>query len=124
MSPTGVYLSLKGMIYASNSVFSITEIGVTDTSTDNALKCVTDRMPCCSTDTVGQWFFPDGSQVSDNTSSPFYRSRGDDDGTVNLNRLNAGVMEPAGQFRCDVPDANGMSQTLYANISKDVFCSY
>ena len=109
-------------MYANNSVFSINDIGVTSMpmpAVDNALKCVTDRMPCCEGDAVGEWFFPDDSLVTNISSNPFYRSRGDD-GTVNLNRLNAEVTEPAGLYRCQVPDADGINQTLNANIGKSI----
>ena len=48
----GVYLSLKGSVYANNSVIIITEIGAEsdpDTATNEALQCITDRRPCCRT---------------------------------------------------------------------------
>ena len=62
----GVYLSLKGVVYANNSVISITEIGETnpDTNLNEGLQCITDRVPCCrSTFRAGEWYFPNGTMV-------------------------------------------------------------
>jgi hypothetical protein len=41
----------------------------------------------------------------------FYRNRGEDDGTINLNRP-SGVIIPTGLFCCEVPDFAGDSQSL------------
>ena len=58
----GVYLSLKGVVYANNSVIPITEIGETDDTSNNGLQCITDKRPCCQTqlDRFGEWYYPDG----------------------------------------------------------------
>ena len=117
-SSTGVYLSLEGVVYANNSLISITEIGKTTSS--NSLQCVTDRRPCCATqpNRAGEWFFPDGMRVQFvSGATTFYRDRGDD-GTVNLNRVNAGIMSPTGLFCCVVPDAIGDMQRVCADISE------
>ena len=39
----GIHLSLKGVVYANNSVIPITEIG--RTTTNATLQCITDSMP-------------------------------------------------------------------------------
>ena len=117
----GVYLSLNGVIYANNSVISITEIGETRniyTTSNTGLQCITDRRPCCSSfpNRYGQWFFPDRTTVpSLSYNSLFYRNRGDN-GTVNLNRVNASVTMPTGQFCCMVHDAADTEQTVCADI--------
>ena len=123
----GIYLSLKEVFYANNSVIQITEIGQTNTAmppSNNGLQCVTDRMPCCAAvmGRAGEWNFPDGTAVPVLGAGPtmattFYRSRGSD-GTVNLNRLNANVIMPTGLFCCEVPDAAGRMQRVCANISE------
>ena len=117
---TGVYLSLRGVVYANNSVISITEIGVTnpDTNLNEGLQCITDRIPCCRRDfRTGEWYFPNRTMVSGQSNSPsFYRNRGMDDGTVNLNRINANVMMPTGLFCCKVPDGTGIVQTVCVTI--------
>ena len=123
---TGVYLSLNGVIYANNSAIQITEIGQTDPDTDlnEGLKCITDRMPCCRVAfRTGEWFMytPDRTTVPEpSTIVSFYRNRGYDDGTVNLNR-NAGFMSPTGLFCCEVPDAAGDIRPVCANIGKRIF---
>ena len=121
----GVYLSLKGMIYANNSAIQITEIGETDPVTDlnEGLQCVTDRMPCCrNAFRAGEWYMYTGhDRIILPGPSPdvvsFYRNRGHDDGTVNLNRP-SDVMSPTGLFCCEVLDAAGDIQALCANIGK------
>ena len=115
----GVYLSLRGVVYANNSVIQITEIGETNTTSNTGLQCITDRRPCCAThpNRFGQWYYPDGVTTVPpiGRATIFYRTRGDD-GAVNLNCLNANVMMPTGLFCCEVPDAAGNTQHLCANI--------
>jgi hypothetical protein len=120
---TGVYLSLRGAVYANNSAIPIAEIGETNSTSNTGLQCVTDRIPCCSAlaTRTGEWFFPDGMTIVPNQAgaSSFYRNRGPgDDGTVNLNRLNTNVMMPTGLFCCELPDATGMMQRVCANIGE------
>ena len=86
---------------------------------NTGLQCLTNRRPCCSTlpNREGDWLFPDGTAVPGPAQSPttFYRNRGDD-GTVNLNRLNANVMMPTGQFCCRVRDTADTVQTVCVDI--------
>ena len=131
----GVYLSLKGVVYANNSMIRITEIGETNPDTDlnNGLQCITDRMPCCrNAFRAGEWYIYTGSDrtmVSGSfillTDTNFvYRNRGYDDGTVNLNRP-SGVIMPTGLFCCEVPDFAGDSRSLCAYIGILLFyCMY
>ena len=110
------------MVYANNSVISISEIGETDrfnpSLMNNAVQCVTDRKPCCRSGVErGQWFFPGGEEVLAQ-SSTFYQSRGDNDGTINLNRMD-NVVLPAGLFCCVVPDAVNVEQTLCVNVGEE-----
>ena len=46
----------------------------------------------------------------------FYRNRGSDDGTVNLNRVNTNVMSPTGLFCCVVSDATDVMQRVCASV--------
>ena len=46
----------------------------------------------------------------------FYRNRGPDDGTVNLNRVNTNVMSPTGLFCCVVSDATDVMQRVCASV--------
>ena len=128
MYDAGVYLSLKRVVYPNNSHILITEIGQTDNSvspppnSNNGLQCITDRMPCCSSEPnrFGQWFFPNGGKVPTigtgvAMATTFYRTRRDD-GRVNLNRLNDDVMMPTGRFCCVVPDVTSTNVTVCAII--------
>ena len=117
----GVYLSLKGVVYANNNAIQITEIGETGSASNTGLQCITDRMPCCATpNRHGEWLFPDGTAVPRlDMATTFYRTRGDD-GTVNLNRLNTNVMMPTGLFCCELPDASGVTQRICADIGMHV----
>lgn len=123
----GVYLSLKGNVYPNNSVIFINEIGETDENSINptqndALQCITDKSPCCRffPNTAGEWYFPNGTLIPEEgaDSTPLYRNRGFDDGTVNLNRIStlSTVSIPTGLFCCVLPDMDGTSQRLCADI--------
>ena len=118
---TGVYLSLKGVVYSNNSVILITEIEQTNATSNNGIQCITDRRPCCATlpNRFGEWFFPNGSNVPSIVNNPtsFYRNRGDD-GKVNLNHVNSDVMMPTGRFCCVVPDATSTDVTVCADIGE------
>lgn len=119
----GVYLSLNERFYPNNSEIPITLIGHTG---DYALKCTTDRVPCCrqvingiSMILMGMWVSPEGIEIPNQSENgPFFRSRGINDGTVNLNRLNNSIVEPFGLFCCVVPDVDEVSQTQCVNIGE------
>lgn len=123
----GVYLSLRGVIYNNNSIICITEIGEAESATNNALQCITDRMPCCQTppNGYGEWYLPNGELVglTKNHSDPFntfYRTRGDD-GAVNLNHVGSTLNRtnsPLGLFCCQVPDSTNVIQQICAYISE------
>ena len=109
------------MFIPNNSAIFISDIG---NAGNNRLQCITDRMPCCSTqpNRAGEWNFPGGrGLVPGPTQSPttFFRDRGDD-GTVNLNRVSNDVMMPTGQYCCEVPDATGVNQMACAIICECV----
>ena len=62
-------------------------------------------------------YTPDRTMVPGPSAVSFYRNRGRDDGTINLNRL-SGVMMPTGRFCCEVPDALDIMQRVCANIGE------
>ena len=121
LSIVGVYLFLNGTRYTNNSEILIFEIGKVnpqaESDVNEALQCVTNKKPCCKTARIGQWYFPNGTEVTiqGNTQPFFYRNRGDN-GTINLNRISKNVLFPTGQFCCVVPDSNDINQTLCVNI--------
>ena len=93
---------------------------------NNGLQCITDKPNCCRVGAyirIGEWHFPNGTLVpilrrGKNRATSFFRNRGHNDGTVNLNRVNSDVMSPTGQFCCRVPDSVNRIQTICANISE------
>ena len=104
------------MQYTNNSVVNITDIGTGSA----ALNCTTTYIPCCfSVPPRGtHWYFPNGSRVENINTLPYYRSRTDASrfppGAVLLHRSPEGTT--TGVFRCDIPDANGIFQSIYVGI--------
>ena len=119
----GVYLTLKGSIYPNGSIIFVNDIGESNSTSpmapsqrQNGLQCVTDRMPCCSSPhMLGDWFFPNGTVVPEQTlsHSTFYSNRGlENDGTLNLNHVSRDSNTVTGEFCCVLPDINDVNQTL------------
>ena len=88
---------------------------ITAITSSQPLLCVTDRVDCCppvnSSIAAGQWYFPDGNAVPNESGGNFYQTR--DFSAVRLLRMSG---ETSGIFRCDIPDAVGMLQTLYVGV--------
>ena len=99
-----------------------------------SLQCITDLVDCCGTEsgspvrTVrGNWYFPDGTTVGFGGGTRFLVNRGPNEvingeqfnGSVRLFRRFSGVTE-RGRFRCELPNAAGVDQTIYVNICE--FC--
>ena len=106
--PPVVYFELKGDIYLNNSVISLHEVG----EGENALICKTDKQDCCGTppNRFGEFYYPSGSVVPiRNRLDKFYRQRGDSE--IYLNRR-ADSTSPTGTYRCVIPNAAGILQTL------------
>ena len=118
---TGIGLTLNNVQYTNNSVVTITDIGTGSA----ALICTTTRIGCCLSTDGSHWYFPDGSTVQ-RTDTTYYRTRTISRfrtrtvaglggvGTVSLNRNP--VATTTGVFRCDIPDASGVLQSLYVGI--------
>ena len=83
--------------------------------------CVTPKRPCCRTppNRIGEWLYPNGSAIlKDDSGNSFYRDRGDD-GTVRLHRRGIASLSAAmGQYCCEIPNANGITQRLCVHFSK------
>ena len=125
LSCPDIRLLLNGTVYANNSVIPITDIGVEGSNTP--LICNTDRRPCCripfdSSSLMGEWHYPNGSIVPGNGDDEgkyfFFRTRGDQDGTVNLFRRNNDIVSPFGSYCCEIPDDSGVDQMLCATLGK------
>ena len=113
-----VTFSLRNTTYQNNSLVTLEDIG----EDDDALLCVTDLTACCRPPytgemgpDIGNWFFPNGTRVpngDDNITSgllwDFYRTSSHS--MILLNRRRGGVN---GIYRCEIPDALGVTQTIY-----------
>ena len=102
-------LVFRGVSYSNNTQLLISDIG--DTSIGSAILCTTNRSPCCSTNHLGEWYYPNGSMVPNNAAGEdFYRGRGEDQ-TIRLNRRN-NAQSPTGSFCCELPDTIDVSHRL------------
>ena len=86
---------------------------------DYALRCVTNNQDCCGAGTNnrrGEFHYPDESLVpTSSAGQDFYRNRGDQ--VIRLHRRN-GARSPLGKYRCEILDANGVTQYLHINIGE------
>ncbi len=113
-------------MYSNNSVVPLQDIGegtaYLTRGRTAALFCVTNLVSCCrGADGIsaGEWYLPGESvpvvNVNDpaSGSSDFTRER--DPSAVLLHRMNSGV-GPTGVYTCEVPNVNGVIQTLYIGV--------
>ena len=96
-------------VLTNNSYIDHGGIGVSE---DDSLRCVTDYSDCCAGagSDVGNWFDRDGNEVHQGAdgATDLYVTRGE--GVIYLNRITGGV---SGMWRCDIPDSDGMMQSIY-----------
>ena len=115
---SGLRFSLRGRTYPNNSIVSLWDVG----ENEGALLCQTDLTQCCSTPPHrhGEFFYPNGERVlTFGGGGDFYRNRGLQ--VIRLNRK-PGTTSPTGRFRCQLPDASGITQDVFINISR--MCTY
>ena len=113
-SGAGVRFSLRGTTYQNNSFVTLEDIG----EWDDALLCLTDNRMCCARAQVpgggilGDWYYPNGTGVANSgVMWEFYRNRGPS--VVRLNRRRGGEN---GIYRCEIPDAAGVEQTMFIGV--------
>ena len=89
-------------------------------SQNDSLHCVTDNSECCSNG-QGDWYDGRVRQVQQGPDGEgdLYVTRGD--GVVYLNRRRGGV---SGMWRCDIPDSNGVQQSIYIYLGTPTTGSY
>ena len=114
-----VFLSLGHTEYfVNNTQIIVTDIGSTDSTT---LNCHTDSTTCCrgthnpkGYNGFGEWVFPDGSRIAQNsiTGDGFYWIRGYQ--TIILYRQ-GNIQAPLGSYCCRIPDSYGANKTFCAN---------
>lgn len=98
---------MRGAYITNGSCVLADDIG----ENEDALFCHTDKISCCRSSREGEWYFPNGSQVGieGNAYNFFYRNR-DNTGQVRLNHRGNSIER--GLFNCQVPNENGVIQTL------------
>ena len=136
----GVSLKLRGVTIPNNSLVDVDDVLYSvpsDPHPNNAnglhnqtLLCETYLIDCCDSPKTarGDWYYPDGRAVQfegNRYNVAFWRNRGQNEvingsqfyGSVRLWR----IYSPGerGRFHCELPDANNVTQTLYANIGKN-----
>ena len=109
---TVLHFELRGTSYLNNTVVMLENIG----EAENALYCVTSNENCCTENSEGEFFFPDGTAVPNSiVGQDFFRNRGSL--IIHLNRRNAAT-SPTGRYRCEIPDADGNLQSIFINIGE------
>ena len=100
-------------VLTNNSYIDRGGIGVGEAS----LKCVTDYSDCCAGagSDVGNWFDRNGNEVHQGVdgATDLYVTRGG--GVVYFNRITGGA---PGMWRCDIPDSDGMIQSIYIYLGR------
>lgn len=117
-SVSGLRFSIGNRTYPNNSVVSILDIG----ENNDALFCKTDNSLCCSVVPYrrGEFYYPSGERVLTlGSGDDIYRNRGNQE--IRLNRRE-GVTSPTGRYRCELPDASGMIQSIFINITRKYAC--
>ena len=111
--PPDLHFKLRGVIYPNNTAIMVDDIGQGDT---DGLLCVTGNTACCSNSRQGEFKFPDGSIVpTSNAGQDFFRNRGSQ--LIRLNRRN-GATSPLGKYSCEIPNARGVSQSIFLDVGK------
>ena len=84
---------------------------------DDALLCITNQTACCRSDDTGgnasgNWYYPNGTRLhSAGGKWDIYRDRGQM--VVRMNHRRGGV---EGIYRCEIPDAMNVFQTIYIGV--------
>ena len=95
----------RGIVLVNNSYILWPNIGE---GHNDSLHCVTDNSDCCSNG-EGNWYDRTGEvEQGPDRNNSLYVTRGD--GVVYLNRRRGGS---SGMWRCDIPDSNGVLQSIY-----------
>ena len=115
----GVALMREGAVIPNNSPISLESLGDFNATTNIPLLCVTSSfIPDADVeDYVGNWFRPQGDAplgVSSNTTDLYQSS--EDEQSVGLNRPSEVASVESGLYRCEIPDNENVTQTLYVGV--------
>ena len=105
---------LNGYLYRNNSIITFENIG----EGSNSLFCFTNLSSCCrkydnGMRALGNWYFPDESALEPERANNFYKNRGPS--VVRLHKKPS-ITSPTGIYRCDIPDDNGVSQSIFVGV--------
>ena len=87
----------------------------------NALNCRTDLEECCNADlqslpaSLGEWYYPNGTALvfdAQPGGTTFRRNRD----LMNVRLWRRATPTERGRFRCELPNAQNVNQTVYVNI--------
>ena len=114
-----VVLVHEGSLISNNSLFSLDSLGDINATSSAPLLCITPLEPCCDTNRMGNWFSPESGDTPLGTSgtnaTELFQSWGDDQ-SVQLNRGSGVATIESGLYRCEVPDSDNNTQTLYVGV--------
>ena len=104
---------MDGNLHASNTIVDVNDIGNTNCE---ALLCLTNATNCCGNNygNQGEWYLPSGVPADDSNDVHFSRNRGPS--VLRLTQNGSTSLQLMGVFRCEIPDASGVSQNLYIGI--------
>ena len=119
----GVTVDLNGLALPNDSLVDFDDIPNLPTSggaTDvNALNCRTDLVSCCNVAqenvpaSLGEWYYPNGTALPFHADgATFRRNRG----LMNVRLWRRNTPPERGRFRCELPNAQNVNQTVYVNI--------
>lgn len=112
-----VVLVQDGQLIPNNSLLSLESLGDRNESTSGSLHCVTTNPFCCLTNLSGSWFSPGSNIPLDTEESSLMLSQSwSDNQSIQLNRNRQVTSAEGGLYRCEVPDKDGVTQTVYAGI--------
>ncbi len=111
----------------SHSVVYFDDISEPVNNNPNSLQCLTNNLDCCYGATGGHWYFPDGTNVTGDSTAAVYRTRGGRNqplAAVYLHRDPAltglGVANAArvGLYRCEIPTSgtHGDIEVAYVGV--------
>ena len=108
-----------GDFILNNSLISLDSLGSFSGSANTPLLCVTSFVsgPECSGNCTGNWFPSRGNAPLGKlaNSTDLYQSIVDSK-SVGLNRPSEVASVESGLYRCEIPDDDGVTQTLYVGV--------
>ena len=120
---SGVTVDLNGVTLPNNSLVDFEDIpnaptdgGVVD---DSVLNCRTDLEACCNAAQenvaapVGEWYYPNGTAFDFDAGGATFRRNRD---LMNVRLWRRDTPTERGRFRCELPNAQNVTQIVYVNI--------